>query len=178
MRLPVIIVLCVGVALACDVCRDFGYIDSHDKCKVCNGSGKVYVPKISGCPHCGGDGVHTYRGRYGTICHEWCRFCNSDHTCTNCKGTGTIITRKPCPACRGNPSTPVSGQSIPTAQSHVSPGISCKHCNIYGKVVVDGVAVTCPWCGGDGVITSTEAAAATGAVARAQSNTNSVSGIK
>jgi len=147
---------------ACQACLDKGEIESREQCKVCNGAGKVYPPKVV-CPACNGrcvllDGAgNIYRGHQGTRQCKMCRgtgFTQPDRVkCTECKGQGVLITRVPCPICKGK-SAGYGGsgknqdrvedrgealRALPTYQA-TAPTVAtvqvetCTHCGPDGKI--------------------------------------------
>ncbi|MCD7722626.1 MAG: molecular chaperone DnaJ [Clostridiales bacterium] len=65
-----------------------------EDCSECAGTGAAKGTSPKTCPQCGGRGVVNVQQRtaFGVM--------NSQHSCTNCGGTGKII-EKPCPKCSG-----------------------------------------------------------------------------
>ena len=133
-------------SFACSTCADRGCIETRERCKECNGTGKIANTKTSQCPMCSGTGKQTHSkregGRYqGTFCRA-CRGTGVDRTtswlpCGGCNGTGTKVSKIVCPTCKG--ASVLNGLGETTAGAAVTATScvaveTCTQCDEKGNV--------------------------------------------
>lgn len=151
----VIVDVCAIGAQACDVCLDFGSLESRESCKVCSGTGKCWESTSVICDKCKGDGRDTYRlqgTQYGNYKTVRCRGCSGtgkfitkkSSVCPQCAGKGVLISRVPCYKCKGRPRPSPSQQAAVGDTGATMLAVeTCKQCDSRGNISTEILCSRC-----------------------------------